>query len=310
MVRKWVHKLTGILFLLMAAMYMVSYSTQGYVRIKGSTFTGTPAFVVIFLHVLIGIISLVSVNRKYGKLKKLGYHPIDPNQIQENEAFRREYDDYTLTFYSWRDTKFEGQSVHYGYRGLYMTLDLHGRDKNHFAKLDDLFDKKDNHDETIVYFKEECFVDEDDLPELINDIHEVLGEKSQFFNSRFLRKITDRYWYRTKLDFGKHIKQNLFADFVRACFFVLPHTLLVIYINLFFKAELSEIFGLQSVFFNNFLASVITVLIGSWIFIKSVFTDRVYESYSNNFDYRKFNTRISVGIVLLGLGRLVYIFLF
>lgn len=265
MVRKWSNLFLGLILLLLSILYMIDFSHTSSITIKSSTLYGNSALFVIFAYLALSIGCLLALFRDYHPIKKLGYYPIKPNDIQVNESFRRDFDDYSLTFYSWRDMRFLGKSVDYGYRGLYLSVDYKNDNPVQFQRIIDLFDKVEYQEKAIIFFKENWFIDENDLPRLIKKIHERMGFTNKAIRNRLLASIPERHHLTTKLDFGHHNQHGKIRTFISKAVFFMPQIAMFLFINFFFKTELGLLVGAKnSVFANNSIASLLTFLMGIW----------------------------------------------
>lgn len=266
MVRKWTNVGMGVMFLIMAFGYMFEYMNHGYITYRGYRTHGISAYVSIGLCLVISFMSLLATFRKYRSIKSLGYYPIDPENITINESFRRSFENFTLTYYSWKDMKMVERSIDYGYRGLYLAVDYDvGNEPEFLENLDQLFDKSDKHFNATIFFKEGWNVDYVDLPRIIKKVHKVIGVSNidPIFN-RWKSKAPERHNLTTKLNYGKHINRSAVFKFFRALFFILPPIALVLFINVFFSNELGFILHSKSKAANDAVASLLTIAVGSW----------------------------------------------
>ncbi|MEH0862198.1 hypothetical protein [Halobacteriovorax sp. DPLXC-1] len=254
----------------------------------------------------------MSVFRDYNAIRRLGFKPINSeDRLNPNESFRRDFEKFTLTFYSWRDVKFVGHSVDYGYRGLYMAMDYIGEKPSEFELINDLFDKYDEEENAIIFFKEGWNIDEKDLPRLIRKIYKRLGIHSSTFGLKFFRSsdTPQRHYRNTKLDYGKHLKNNKITNFAESLFKVAPQVVLVAFINLFFENEFGRMVGIPSSGVNDLIATILTFIIAGnqfskakyWSLDKGISKKKLFHIFQEE----KVYAILGVVFILIGISKLV-----
>jgi len=207
----------GVIFVFIALSELKQYQTYGWMdTYRNTRIHDDSAYVIIVIQLWLGILCLISVFRDYKAMEKLGFYAIEQdNSLNPNEAFRKEFERFTLTFYSWRDLRFYGHSIDYGYRGLYMTMDYKNEKPKEVELIKDLFDKTDEEDGVTIFFKEGWNIDDEDLPRLIRKIYKRLKIHPLLESFKNFRGVTtpQRHFRSTKLDFGKHLHKNKIVIF-------------------------------------------------------------------------------------------------
>tara|TARA_R110000868_G_scaffold132381_5_gene343304 strand:+ start:7115 stop:7666 length:552 start_codon:yes stop_codon:yes gene_type:complete len=177
MLKKKMNYTISAIFAVLSLSYMYSYQSNSQFNLSGTSLSGTPAMLVIFLCLVTSIVSFLFANKKYEQLKKRGYQILKTQNHDETEAFYRDYRNFQIIFYNWRDLNMSGAYIIKGYRGLYMTLEPKGADTVEGLKLlNSLFDKVETDGRVITYYKEKTLLTEENLSKLIDQIHKLLPE--------------------------------------------------------------------------------------------------------------------------------------
>ncbi len=314
MIKKWLSFLFGVGFLFIGLSSLSNYHSYGWIGpFKGQKIYDDSAYIVISIYVWLGVLSLISAFRDYKAIRRLGFEALkSEDTLNPNEAFRKHFEGFTLTIYSWRDTTFYNHQVNYGYRGLYLVLDYEKERPEEVDLLKDLFDKVDEEENAVIFFKEGWNVDEEDVPRLIRKVYKRLGISHNFgFNLLNNLKAPERHYRNTKLDFGRHLDNRKLKNYVESAFKVLPIVVLVVFINIFVKDEFSKILGFDSVIMNDLIASFFTIFIGFgqlfkakyWSLDKGISKEKLFHTIKEE----KMYSIIGIIFILFGVFKLLYL---